>query len=150
MNLELTEGMIWLIVAVLSGLVEAITLGITTIWFVFGALTAWVLYEFNAPFIVQLIAFIAVSALLLYFTKPLVKKFLKVGRVKTNANALIGQIGIVTEEIHTIKSEGQVEIKGQIWSARTENDDGIILKDTRVEILAIEGVKLIVREEIKK
>lgn len=148
MNFELTEGVIWLIIAILSGIIEAITLGITTIWFVFGALVAWLLYEFNAPFLVQLIAFISVSAILLYFTKPLVERYLHVGKVRTNADSLIGEIGIVIEDIDTIKAIGQVEVKGQIWSAKTR-DENLILKDTLVEILAIEGVKLIVSETSK-
>lgn len=148
MNIELTEGIIWLTIAVVSGVVEAITMGLTTIWFVFGALAAWVLYEFNAPFIVQIIAFIGVTAVLLYFTKPLVKKYLKVGSTRTNADSLIGEMGIVTEDIDTIKAQGQLEIRGQIWSAKTRNEE-LIPKDTVVEILAIEGVKLVVKKENK-
>lgn len=146
MNLQLTEGMIWLIIALASGVLEAISLGITSIWFVFGALAAWLLYELHAPFIAQVLAFILVSGVLLYFTKPLVKKYLKVGKERTNADSLIGETAIVTEEIYTIKAQGQVEIRGQIWSAKTRDNDRI-LKGTRVEILAIEGVKLVVRKE---
>ena len=151
MNIVLTEGIIWLTIAVISGIVEAVTMGLTTIWFVFGALAAWVLYEFNAPFIVQVIAFIGVTAVLLYFTKPLVIKYLKVGKTRTNADSLIGEIGLVTEDIDTIKAKGQLEIRGQIWSAKTRDED-LIPKDTVVEILAIEGVKLVVKrsERIKK
>ena len=145
MNIELTEGMIWLIIAVASGVIEAATLGITTIWFVFGALVAWGLYEINAPFVLQLVAFIVVSGTLLYFTKPLVKKYLKVGTQRTNADSLIGEVGIVIEDIDTLKSEGQVEIRGQIWSAKTRGQV-LIGKDTKVEVLLIEGVKLVVRE----
>lgn len=142
----MTEGMIWLFIAIASGVVEAITLGITTIWFVFGAIVAWILAEFNAPFIAQLLAFIVVSSTLLYFTKPLVKKYLKVGGERTNADSLIGEMGIVTEEINTIKAEGQVEIRGQIWSAKTVESEGIIKKDAKVEILEIQGVKLVVKK----
>lgn len=148
MNFELTEGMIWLMIAVISGVIEAITLGITTIWFVFGAIVAWILAEFNAPFIIQIIAFILVSGTLLYFTKPLLKKHLKLGSERTNADALIGEVGIVIQEIDTIKSLGQVEIRGQIWSAKTRDEDGIIDNGTRVEVLAIEGVKLVVKKSI--
>ncbi len=145
MSVELTEGMIWLIIAVVSGVVEAATLGITTIWFVFGALAAWGLYELNAPFILQVGAFIVVSATLLYFTKPLVKKYLKVGGARTNTDSLIGEMGIVIEDIDTLKAQGQVEIRGQVWSAKTR-EEVLIGKDTRVEILSIEGVKLVVRK----
>ena len=146
MEIQLTEGMIWLIIAIISGVVEAITLSITSIWFVFGALVAWIIAEFGAPFIVQLVVFIIVSSILLYFTKPLLKKYLKIGRERTNADSLIGEIGIVTEEIDTIKAEGQMEIRGQIWSAKTLEDEGVIKKDSRVKVLDIQGVKLVVKK----
>ena len=149
MNFELTESMIWILIAVASGVIEAITLGITTIWFVFGAIVAWILAEFNAPFIVQVIAFIIVSGVLLYFTKPLLKKVLKLGSERTNADALVGEIGMVTKRIDTLKAVGQVEIRGQIWSAKTREEE-VIDVGSRVEILAIEGVKLVVRESIIK
>ncbi len=145
MNFELTEGMIWLLIATVSGVIEAITLGITTIWFVFGAIVAWILAEFNAPFIIQVIAFVLVSGTLLYFTKPLFKKYLKLGSTRTNADALIGEVAMVTQEINTIKAQGQVEIRGQVWSAKTREEDGIIDRGSRVEVLAIEGVKLVVK-----
>ena len=143
MGFEWTEGMIWLLVALISGVVEAVTLGITTIWFVFGALVAWILAEFNMPFVVQLIGFIVVSGVLLYFTKPLVKKYLKVGRTRTNADALIGEIALVTEDIDTLKAIGQVEVRGQIWSAKTTGE--LIKRGQKVEILDIQGVKLVVK-----
>ncbi len=146
MKIQLTEGMIWLIIAIASGVVEAITLGITSIWFLFGAIVAWILAELGAPFAVQILAFIVISSVLLYFTKPLLKKYLKIGRERTNADALIGEMAIVTEEIDTIKAEGQVEVRGQIWSAKTLDDQGVIKKDTRVKILNIEGVKLVVKK----
>lgn len=147
MSFELTEGMIWILIAIASGVVEAITLGITTIWFVFGAIVAWGLAEFNAPFIIQVIAFIVVSGVLLYFTKPLLKKGLKLGSQRTNADALVGEIGVVTKQIDTLKAVGQVKIRGQVWSAKTR-EENIIDVGSRVEILAIEGVKLVVRESI--
>lgn len=148
MNLELTEGIIWLIIALVSGIIEAITMGLTTVWFVFGALAAWILYELNAPFIVQLIVFVTTTAVLLYFTKPVAVKYLKIGNTKTNADSLIGEIGRVTEDIDTIKAKGQLEVRGQIWSAKTR-DENLIPENTLVEILAIEGVKLVVKKSNK-
>lgn len=144
LEFEITQGVIWLIVAVLSGVMEALTLGLTSIWFVFGAIVAWILYEFNAPFIIQLIAFIAVSGVLLYFTKPLVIKYLKVGKEKTNVNALVGEVGLVIVEIDTMNSQGQVDIEGQIWSAKT--DEGIIAIGEKVEVLSVQGVKAVVKK----
>lgn len=144
MDFQITESLFWLIVAVSCGIVEALTLGITSIWFLFGALVAWLLAQLNAPLIFQLIAFIIVSVVLLYFTRPILKNKLKVGKHKTNTDLLIGEIGVVIEEIDTMNTLGQVMVKGQVWSAKTK-EGKIIKKDSKVEILSIEGVKLVVK-----
>ena len=76
-------------------------------------------------------------------------KYFNQERQKTNAESLIGQQALVTEDIDTIKAKGQVEIRGQIWSAKTDEPDGTIPKNTVVVVNGIQGVKLIVhaREE---
>ena len=86
-----------------------------------------------------------VSILLLILTRPIAVKFFNQERQKTNAESLIGQHALVTEDINTIKAKGQVEICGQIWSAKTDEPDGKIPKDTVVVVNGIQGVKLIVR-----
>ena len=98
---------------------------------------------------VQVGTFIVVSLLLLLLTRPLAVKYFNQERQKTNAESLIGQQALVTEDIDTIKAKGQVEIRGQIWSAKTDEPDGKIPKNTVVVVNGIQGVKLIVhaREE---
>lgn len=98
---------------------------------------------------VQIGVFVIVSILLLILTRPIAVKFFNQERQKTNAESLIGQHALVTEDIDTIKAKGQVEICGQIWSAKTDEPDGKILKNTVVVVNGIQGVKLIVhaREE---
>ncbi|AFS77735.1 nodulation efficiency protein D-like protein [Gottschalkia acidurici 9a] len=145
MSIDITEGIVWLSIAVACGIVEAITLGITSIWFVFGALAAWLLAEINAPLPLQILTFLVVSSILLYFTKPLLKNKLKVGKEKTNTDLLIGEIGVVIKNIDMMRQEGQVNVKGQIWSAKTK-DEEIIRANEKVEILGIEGVKLVVKK----
>ena len=70
------------------------------------------------------------------------------GRVRTNAQSLIGETAVVTEEIDNLANSGQVQVRGQYWMARTEQENTRILKNTRVKIQSISGVKLIVKEEI--
>jgi membrane protein implicated in regulation of membrane protease activity len=139
----------WLIVAVLLAVVEAFTLGIATIWFAIGALLAMFVALLGLPFIYQVSAFIILSAVLLYFTRPIVKKYLKIRTESTNADRLIGKTGIVIEKIDSIQGIGQVKILGQIWSARSADND--IIVGERVEVQEIAGVRLIVKrvEEIK-
>ena len=139
------ENYFWLIVAVILAVLEGASLNLTTIWFALGALAAWMVTFFNFSWGLQIGVFVIVSGLLLFFTKPLVKKYLKVGSVKTNAEELIGNDAIVIEEIDNINEKGKVKVKGQIWTARSYNDE-LIEIDSIVEVLRIEGVKLIVKK----
>jgi len=141
----LIENYFWLIVAVILAVLEGASLNLTTIWFALGALAAWMVTFFNFSWGLQIGVFVIVSGLLLFFTKPLVKKYLKVGSVKTNAEELIGKDALVIEKIDNINAKGKVKVKGQIWTARSYNDE-LIEIDSIVEVLRIEGVKLIVKK----
>lgn len=127
----------WLAIFIVLLIIEIATMGLTTIWFAGFGLG------------VQVGTFIVVSLLLLLLTRPLAVKYFNQERQKTNAESLIGQQALVTEDIDTIKAKGQVEIRGQIWSAKTDEPDGTIPKNTVVVVNGIQGVKLIVhaREE---
>ncbi len=144
----LIENYLWLIVAVILAVVEGASLNLTTIWFALGALAAWLVTFLNFSWGFQIGVFVIVSGILLIFTKPLVKKYLKIGSVKTNAEEVIGKDAIVTEEIDNINAKGKVKVKGQIWTARSDNNQ-IIKIDSIVKVLRIEGVKLIV-EKLKE
>ncbi|KNF08140.1 nodulation efficiency protein D-like protein [Gottschalkia purinilytica] len=145
LGFTLTAELFWIIVAVICGVVEIATLGITSIWFVVGALIAWLLAELNLPFEIQILAFFISSGVMLYFTRPIAQRLLKIGHAKTNTDLLIGEIGIVIKDIETINSVGQVKVKGQVWSAKTSGEEDIA-KDEKIEVVGIEGVKLIVKK----
>ena len=66
---------------------------------------------------------------------------------KTNIDRLIGQTAIVKETINNKKEQGVVRINGMDWTARAEEIDEVILKGKPVEILDIQGIKLIVRKK---
>lgn len=142
---EIPYSVFWLVIAVVLGIIEAATLGLVTIWFAIGALFAMVFAMVGLPLSVQLIVFIISSSILLYFTKPILKKYLKVKLQKTNADRAVGEIGIVIEEIDPVLGKGQVKVRGQIWSARTVDNQGIAV-DEKVEVQEISGVKLIVKK----
>lgn len=131
---------------VLFGILEAVTLGLTSLWFVLGAFMALIAAMIGAPFILQVIIFILASIVFLIFTKPAAKNLLKIGGERTNIDSLIGERGLVTTEIQPF-SMGQVKVKGQIWSALAEDGEPIQVNDT-VIVSSIEGVKLIVHREI--
>lgn len=137
----------WLIIFIILLVIEIFTMGLTTIWFAGGALAAFLIGVIGFGVTVQMIVFLAVSILLLVLTRPVVVKYFNRERQKTNAESLIGKRAYVIEDIDTMKAVGRVEILGQEWSAKTDEPDGKIAKDTVVIVEGIQGVKLIVREE---
>lgn len=141
-GISVSMAVIWLALAVIFLIIEAITVGLATIWFAAGAFVAFVLSLLNVPVLAQVVIFLAVSCCLLVFTRKIFVEKLRTGSESTNVDALIGETGIVTEEIRPL-TVGQVKINGQIWSALGK-DDETIEKDRLVKVIAIEGVKLIV------
>ncbi|MBP8969861.1 MAG: NfeD family protein [Lachnospiraceae bacterium] len=141
----MTEQVVfWLVVLAICAVVELLTMGLTSVWFAGGALAAALIALVCPYFWVQVVLFIVVSLVLLIFTKPIAVMFFNKGRVKTNAESLIGQRAIVVSEIDNLKGIGEVTVSGLDWSARTEEDGLVIPEKAVVMIKRIEGVKLIV------
>lgn len=139
----MTYGILWIIIAIVCVIIEAATLGLTTIWFAAGAILAWISAELGLHIMGQVLIFLISSSVLLYFTRPIASKYLKIGHTRTNADTLIGKVGLVTEKIDSINSTGQVKISGQVWSAKSKE---IIEVGEKVEVLEIQGVKLVVNK----
>lgn len=133
----------WLILFVVLIILELCTVNLTTIWFAFGALLAYIVSLFTDNVMIQTTVFLAVSVITLILTRPVVRKYLLTKPSRTNADMLIGKTGIVTKEI-TKTDIGEVKIDGKYWSAKANKK---IKEGSKVEILAIEGVKLIVKEK---
>ncbi|MDO4975843.1 MAG: NfeD family protein [Eubacteriales bacterium] len=138
------EALYWLIAAAVFILLEILTMGLTTIWFAGGALVAAVAAMLLLPISVQVIIFIVVSLILLMITRPLASHFINNKAIRTNAESLIGQSCLVTEEIDNLRATGQVTIRGQAWSARSKQADKVIPQNAIVKVEHISGVKLIV------
>lgn len=135
----------WLIIFVVLVVIELLTVGLVSIWFAAGALVTFIISYFTNNIFIQIPIFIAVSIISLIATRPIIKKHFTSNIVKTNVNKLIGETAIVLEDLSKTNM-GKVKVDGQIWSA-INNEKGKILKDSEVEILSIEGVKLIVRKK---
>ena len=140
------QAVVWLIVLVVLLAAEAVTLGLTTIWFAGGALTAFAMAIAGIEVFLQIIVFCTVSILLLILTRPAAVKLFNKGRMKTNAESLIGETAVVTAQIDNLAGKGQVQVKGQYWTARTPEDGVQIERGRTVKIKKISGVKLIVEE----
>lgn len=143
---ETTMFIFWAAAIILFGVAEAVTAQLVSIWFLIGAIAALIAAFFGANLIIQIIVFIAVSILALVITRPLVKKYINPKKEHTNADRVIGQVGIVAEDIDNIKATGQVKADGKIWTARA-TDNSIIPSGCEVIIEKIDGVKLIVKNK---
>ena len=145
---QMVEKLIWLGLLILFGIGEAITVGLTCIWFAAGALAALVTALLGGPLWLQVLLFIVISALCMLAVRPIARKYLNSKVEPTNADRIIGQEAYVTEDIHNLRATGAVRIAGMVWTARSE-DDSLIPAGTLVRVLRIEGVKVYV-ERIKE
>ncbi len=140
---ELGYTVIWIAVLIGGVAIEVATLNLVSIWFAVGGLAAFIALSLGASFLVQLIVFAVVSAVMLCLIRPLTTDILKPKGAKTNADRIIGETAIVTEQISNASNKGQIKISGQIWSAKSD-DGNVINEGETVKIIAISGVKAIV------
>lgn len=135
---------VWIVIAVVLGIIEAATVSLVSVWFAIGALAAIIPAFFDAPIWVQILVFLAVSAISFTFTRRFFKEVIKVKKQPTNADGLIGQDGIVTTEINNLEGSGKIYISGLTWSAKSF-DGETIPEGAVVTAVKIEGVTLIVK-----
>lgn len=138
---------VWLVVLILSIVIEIISLGLTSIWFAGGAIIALLLAALALPMWLQILVFLVVSIVLMVFTRPIAVKYFNKDRVRTNVESMIGRQAIVISEINNLQGIGQVTVGGQEWTARSEDDGKNLAVGAVVEVVAVSGVKLIVRED---
>lgn len=134
---------IWLAAIIVAAVVEGSTVQLVSIWFVAGGIGALIAELCGAAVWLQIVVFVAVTALTLIFTRPLVKKLMNFKREDTNAGRYIGKTGLVTVKINNQLGTGQVNVMGSIWTARSKSG-AVIDAGKNVQVEAIEGVKLIV------
>lgn len=135
---------IWLAVLAFMVVAEILTTQLVSIWFAVGALAAFLVTLAGVEQLwIQIVVFVAVSAVALAITRPLVSKVVNKKAVPTNADMVIGQTGMVIDKIDNAAETGLVKVNGSVWTARSANDT-VIEKDEKVEINEIRGVKLLV------
>ena len=137
----------WVVALVVFLIVEAVTAGLVSIWFVFGSLVAVICAALGAAIWLQIFWFVIVSVATLVLTRPLVKRYVDSRSVATNADRNIGRTAVVTERIDNLAATGAVQLAGVVWTARSTDDAVAIEPGTHVTVRAIEGVKLIVESE---
>ena len=146
------QAWFWLAMIILFLVIEMITISLVSIWFVGGALAAFIVSYFTGNIWIEVVVFLAVSVLLLVLLRPLARKLSvkQKDQMVSGAKAMIGRQAIVTEEIDNVHARGAVQVNGQYWTAKTELFKDTIPKDTIVDIIDVDGVKLIVRKAGEK
>ena len=134
---------IWIILAAVFLVVELITVGMVSLWFMIGALVALLLAAVGASVWLQILLFLLVSVACFALLYPHLKRFVGRNRQPTNADMVLGKTCIVTQRIDNIADTGAVSVGGKTWSARTA-DGSIAEKGSLVRAEDIRGVKLIV------
>ena len=138
---------IWLVVAIVLVILEIATSGFGVICFAIGAIFGAIAAALGAGTTWQIILFAVVSILTFIFLRPIVIRFLekKSKDVKTNADALIGRKGIVSERIDATQHTGRVAIDGDDWKAVSENGE-VIEKGAQVEIVKLDSIIVTVKQ----
>lgn len=138
---------IWLMILIVSVIVEIATTDLTSVWFAAGATTSLIVNLFlkDKLIIVQIAIFAVVSILAIVLLRPVLKKKMNAEKVPTNADALIGKTAIVTTSISD-NFPGSIKIEGIEWTAIC-NGKSFEVGDL-VEIVEITGNTILVKEKI--
>lgn len=127
----------WLILIIVLGVIEAMTVNLVSIWFIISGLFALVTSFIIDEFLIQFAIFVVLGVILMISTRETLEKKL-VSKVKTNFDRIIGMKGVVTEYIDEL-NVGEVKVDGKRWSAIASTK---IKVGETVKILKINGVKL--------
>lgn len=133
---------IWALVFVVTLIIELATSDLTTIWFCIGSLIALICAVIPINPIIQILVFVGSSAILLLITRPLTKKMMTREIISTNADKIIGMIGLVTKKISP-EEIGEIKVDNGTWRAAC-NEQVTININEKVLVNAISGNKAIV------
>lgn len=134
----MAQWMTWLAVIIILAVLEAMTISLTTIWFVASGLVALTISFFTDSYLIQFGVFVILGVILLITTKPILDKTIKPQKQATNVERVLEMQGLVTEKI-TKNNHGEVKVDGKRWTAYA---DKTIEVGSIVNILKINGVKL--------
>jgi membrane protein implicated in regulation of membrane protease activity len=129
----------WMVLAVALGVAEMVNLNLILIMVAVGAIVAALAALASFPFILQVLLAAGASTAMLALVRPnLIKKLHTGPDLVTGMNKLVGQQGVVTEEL-TAQQPGRVKLAGEIWSACPYDESLTIAPGATVEVFAIRG-----------
>ena len=139
------EWVWWMIAAGVLAVGEIATLGFFLGPIAIAAVTAAIVALAGGGLALQWIVFIAMSLASLIVLRPVAKRHLRTpGQLRTGTAALIGRPAVVLERVD--RDGGQVKLAGEVWSARSYDDDEAFEPGARVEVLKIDGATALVAE----
>ena len=135
----------WMIAAGVLAIGEIATLGFFLGPIAIAAVTAAIVALAGGGLAVQWIVFIAVSLASLLVLRPVARRHLRTpSQLRTGTAALVGRPAVVLERVD--RDGGQVKLAGEVWSARSYDDDEAFEPGARVEVLKIDGATALVAE----
>lgn len=133
----------WAVAAAVLAAGEAATAALVLGPLALAAAAAAIAAAAGAEVGIQFLAFVAASGLSLLFLRPLALRHMRVPpHVRTGAAALIGTSATVLERVD--QGGGRVKIGGEVWSARSFDDQEVIEPGERVEVMKIDGATALV------
>jgi membrane protein implicated in regulation of membrane protease activity len=141
------DWLLWLIVAVIFGVGEIVTLGFFLAPFAGGAAAAAVVSAAGMPFVGALAVFLVISIILLAALRPLARSHRRLPpSLRTGTAALVGKPATVLERIANDEGVGCVRIDGEVWTARAYMDEETYEAGTRVQVVEIRGATALVTD----
>jgi membrane protein implicated in regulation of membrane protease activity len=138
---------LWVIAAAAFGIGEMLTTSFFLAPFALGAALAAITDAAGAGDIASWIVFVVVSMMMLVVVRPIAKSHMKMPpQIRTGTAALIGKQAIVLERIANDEGVGCVKIDGEVWTARSLDDDQVIEQGKRVQVVEIRGATALVTE----
>src|SRR6478736_9065117 len=138
---------IWLIAACVLGVGEMHQGGFYLAPFAAGAALAAVVGLLGVGALLSAVVFIAASAIVFATLRPVAQRHRRLPpAIRTGAAALVGRPAIVLERIANDEGVGCVKIDGEVWTARSYDDDSVIEAGTAVQVIEIRGATALVSE----
>jgi membrane protein implicated in regulation of membrane protease activity len=139
------EWVWWMIAAGVLAVGEIATMGFFLGPIAIAATLAAVVALVGGGLAVQWIVFIAASLASLVVLRPIARRHLRTpAALRTGTAALVGSPAVVLERVD--RDGGQVKIGGEVWSARSYDDDDAFEPGSRVEVMKIDGATALVAE----
>jgi len=146
MAIEQYMWIIWLVLFVTMLIIESLGPALVSIWFALGAVIALILsFIPNVAWWIEVIVFVVISVATLIALRPVLKRYIKRNNYNTNIDSFTGKRGYVIEDISYLKP-GAVKIGDVSWTAIPVDKDEKIVENEIIEVVAVNGNKLIVKK----